>query len=85
MTTLGPLLSFGIHNGLLAYINHYADLAFELDWNRGLLFDVDQLYLICTTHGALYTADTGECVIGPCNGSGLEAFKVVETEGGLFT
>ena len=67
--------------GLAAYINRCAHLALELDWDRGLFFDVDQLHLICATHGALYTADTGECVSGPCNGSGLEPLKVVEIEG----
>ena len=67
--------------GLAAYINRCAHLALELDWNPGLFFDVDQRHLICATHGALYTADTDECVGGPCNESGLEVLKVVEKEG----
>jgi len=70
--------------GLAAYINRCAHLALELDWNRGHFFDVDQFHLICATHGALYTADTGECVSGPCNGSGLDMLKVVETEGTVY-
>jgi len=70
--------------GLAAYINRCAHLALELDWDNGLFFDVDQRHLICTTHGALYTADTGECVSGPCNGSGLEALKVVEARGTVY-
>ena len=67
--------------GLAAYINRCAHMALELDWDRGLFFDVDQRHLICATHGALYRADTGECVGGPCNGSGLEVLQVVETDG----
>jgi nitrite reductase/ring-hydroxylating ferredoxin subunit len=70
--------------GLAAYINRCAHLALELDWNRGLFFDVDQRHLICATHGALYTADTGECVSGPCNGSGLEMLQVLEREGNVY-
>ena len=70
--------------GLAAYINRCAHLALELDWDRGLFFDVDQRHLICATHGALYTADTGECVGGPCNGSGLQVLQVVETEGTVY-
>ena len=70
--------------GIAAYINRCAHLALELDWDRGVFFDLDQRYLICATHGALYTADTGECVGGPCEGSGLEALKVVETEGTVY-
>ena len=70
--------------GLAAYINRCAHLALELDWDPGLFFDVDQRHLICATHGALYTADTGQCVGGPCNESGLKVLKVVETEGTVF-
>lgn len=70
--------------GLAAYINRCAHLALELDWNRGMFFDVDQRHLICATHGALYAADTGECVGGPCNGSGLEVLQVVEVEGAVY-
>ena len=46
--------------GVAAYINRCAHLALELDWDRGHFFDLDKRYLICATHGALYTADTGE-------------------------
>ena len=70
--------------GLAAYINRCAHLALELDWDPGLFFDVDQKHLICATHGALYAADSGECVSGPCDGSGLEALQVVEAEGNVY-
>ena len=67
--------------GVAAYINRCAHLALELDWDRGLFFDVDQRHLVCSTHGALYKADTGECAGGPCNGSALEVLDVVQTRG----
>ena len=81
---LGLHLSFGIHKGLLAYINRCAHLALELDWDRGVFFDVDQNHLICATHGALYAAATGDCISGPCSGSGLGALKVLEIEGTVY-
>ena len=34
-----------------------------------------------TFDDVVIVADTGECVGGPCNGSGLESLKVVETGG----
>jgi nitrite reductase/ring-hydroxylating ferredoxin subunit len=70
--------------GVAAYINRCAHLSLELDWDRGNFFDLNQRYLICAAHGALYAADTGECVSGPCNGSGLETLKVVETGGAVY-
>ena len=70
--------------GVAAYINRCAHLALELDWDPGLFFDVDQRHLICATHGALYTADTGQCIGGPCNESGVEVLRVVETAGTVY-
>ena len=70
--------------GVAAYINRCAHLALELDWDRGHFFDLNQRDLICATHGALYRVDTGECVGGPCNGTGLEALKVVERGGTVY-
>ena len=70
--------------GVAAYINRCAHLTLELDWDQGHFFDLDRRYLICAAHGALYTADTGECVSGPCNGSGLEALKVAEAGGTVY-
>ena len=70
--------------GVSAYINRCAHLTLELDWDRGHFFDVHRHYLICAAHGALYEADTGKCVSGPGNGSGLEALKVTETEGDVY-
>jgi nitrite reductase/ring-hydroxylating ferredoxin subunit len=71
-------------NGLGAYINRCAHLALELDWDPGLFFDIDQRHLICATHGALYAANTGKCISGPCNGSGLEWLRVIETKGIVY-
>jgi nitrite reductase/ring-hydroxylating ferredoxin subunit len=70
--------------GINAYINRCSHQALELDWDLGHFFDLDQRYLICASHGALYAADSGQCVAGPCNGSGLEALPVVEKEGTIY-
>ena len=67
-----------MHNILLTHLD------LELDWDPGLFFDLDQRHLICATHGALYSAGTGECVSGPCNGSGLEVLQIEETEGIVY-
>jgi nitrite reductase/ring-hydroxylating ferredoxin subunit len=71
-------------DGISAYINRCVHQALELDWNMGHFFDADQIHLICASHGALYTADTGQCVGGPCNRSRLEALFVVETGGTVY-
>jgi nitrite reductase/ring-hydroxylating ferredoxin subunit len=45
---------------------------------EGVFFDGDQEYLICSTHGALYSPETGKCISGRCNGNGLKPLNVVE-------
>ena len=42
------------------------------------------LYLVCSTHGAIFEPDTGKCVAGPCRGASLEPLQVREREGQLF-
>ena len=67
-----------------AYLNSCAHIAVELDWNEGEFFDQSGLYLICSTHGATYEADTGYCFLGPCKGAHLIALKVAEHSGNVY-
>lgn len=67
-----------------AYVNRCAHVGVELDWVKGEFFDDSGLYLICSTHGALYLPDTGQCVQGPCKGKRLESLRVEEVDGKVY-
>jgi nitrite reductase/ring-hydroxylating ferredoxin subunit len=67
-----------------AYLNQCAHVAVELDWNEGEFFDLTRLYLICSTHGALYDPATGRCISGRCAGRGLIALALTEHDGHLY-
>lgn len=67
-----------------AFINRCAHVPLELDWQPGVFFDADGLYLMCATHGALYDPATGACVGGPCRGQGLTQIAVREVDGNIF-
>lgn len=67
-----------------AFVNSCAHVAVELDWQRGVFFDADGLYLMCATHGALYHPATGACAGGPCQGRGLTPLAVREVDGNIF-
>ena len=68
-----------------AFLNQCGHVPVELDWQEGEFFDDSRLYLICSTHGALYHPASGHCVGGRCAGRGLIAIPVVERDGQIFT
>jgi len=40
--------------------------------------------LICSTHGAVYAADTGQCLGGPCGGAPLVRLQIEERAGQVY-
>ncbi|WP_334187465.1 Rieske (2Fe-2S) protein [Noviherbaspirillum sp.] len=66
------------------YLNRCAHVPIELDWNEGDFFESSGLYLMCSTHGAIYTPESGQCVGGPCRGGRLRPIMVVERDGHVF-
>lgn len=73
------------YNGVVyGYLNRCAHVPIELDWNEGDFFESSGLYLMCSTHGAVYTPDTGRCAGGPCKGGRLRPIIVFEEEGQIF-
>lgn len=73
------------HQGRVrAYLNQCAHVPSELDWNEGEFFDAGGHYLICGTHGAIYSPETGQCLGGRCDGKGLKAVAVEERDGYVF-
>jgi nitrite reductase/ring-hydroxylating ferredoxin subunit len=76
-----PAFAIRFDGRVHAYRNRCAHVAVELDWQAGRFFDADGIVLICSTHGALYDPESGECRGGPCRGAGLEPVPVEEIDG----
>jgi nitrite reductase/ring-hydroxylating ferredoxin subunit len=53
-----------------AYLNRCAHVPIELDWNEGEFFESSKLYLMCSTHGAIYIPENGQCAGGPAVAAG---------------
>jgi nitrite reductase/ring-hydroxylating ferredoxin subunit len=67
-----------------AYVNVCPHAGTELDWNPGDFFDESGLYLVCSTHGAIFEPSTGYCVGGPCRGAALHKIPVDERDGKVY-
>lgn len=67
-----------------AYLNRCAHVAMELDWREGQFFDLEGRDLICSTHGAMYAAASGQCLGGPCGGTPLVRLHVEERDGSIY-
>lgn len=66
------------------YLNRCAHVPVELDWNEGEFFDSSGLYLMCSTHGAVYLPESGHCAGGPCHGGRLRPIGMVEQDGRIY-
>jgi nitrite reductase/ring-hydroxylating ferredoxin subunit len=66
------------------YLNRCAHVPIELDWAEGEFFESGKLYLMCSTHGAIYMPDSGRCAGGPCRGGRLRPITVFEKDNQVF-
>ena len=67
-----------------AYLNRCAHVPIELDWAEGEFFESSGLFLMCSTHGAIYVPESGFCAGGPCKGGRLRPIGVVEEGGNIY-
>jgi nitrite reductase/ring-hydroxylating ferredoxin subunit len=65
---------------LFAYVNRCPHVGISLDWVDNQFFTVDQRYLMCANHGAVFEPASGECIWGPCLGGALQKLAI-EIEG----
>jgi nitrite reductase/ring-hydroxylating ferredoxin subunit len=71
-------------NVVHAYLNRCAHVPIELDWTEGEFFDSSGLYLMCSTHGAIYSPSSGQCVGGPCAKGRLHRITIIEKDNNIF-
>jgi nitrite reductase/ring-hydroxylating ferredoxin subunit len=67
-----------------AYLNRCAHVPIELDWFEGEFFESSGLYLMCSTHGAIYVPESGLCAGGPCKGGKLRPIAVHEVDDKIY-
>lgn len=63
-----------------AYLNRCSHVPMEMDYQPNRFFDLSGNWLMCATHGAMYSPQTGQCRTGPCRG-GLISIALTEFDG----
>jgi nitrite reductase/ring-hydroxylating ferredoxin subunit len=59
-------------DGLLSiFLNNCPHLGVPMNMEPDRFLDVEKNFIMCSTHGALFKIDDGECVHGPCLGQNL--------------
>lgn len=79
-----PVFAIRYNGEVRAFVNRCAHIPVDLDFQEGEFFDISRLYLVCSTHGALYDPVTGACRGGPCAGRGLVPVGLEERQGGVY-
>jgi nitrite reductase/ring-hydroxylating ferredoxin subunit len=72
------------HGVAYAYLNRCAHVPIELDWAEGEFFESSGLYIMCSTHGAIYDPQNGHCRGGPCRGGRLRQIAIREQDQQIF-
>lgn len=76
-----PAFVLRIEGAPKAWLNRCAHVPVEMDWNPGRFLDDTGTVIVCATHGAVYDADDGRCVGGPCRDRGLQPVPCREVDG----
>ena len=63
------------------YVNACPHQGVPLDWRPDVFLSVDKSVIQCSTHGAQFRIEDGECLAGPCLGSALRPVPVTVAGG----
>jgi nitrite reductase/ring-hydroxylating ferredoxin subunit len=67
-----------------AYINSCPHTGANLEWLDNQFLDMDNTFIQCSTHDALFDIDSGLCVAGPCVGDSLHSVTLSQHDEQLF-
>jgi nitrite reductase/ring-hydroxylating ferredoxin subunit len=60
-----------------AYINSCPHTGVNLEWQQDQFLDMDNMFIQCSTHDALFEVESGVCIAGPCIGDALQPVELV--------
>ncbi len=74
---------FAVHHAgaVHVYVNSCPHLGVPLDWLPDRFLSADGERIVCATHGAEFRIADGACLLGPCQGAGLEPVAIQINDG----
>ena len=69
---------------LYAYQNRCPHLRIPLEWMPDQFLDTEKQFIHCSTHRALFTIESGECIAGPCQGQFLRPVNIHYAENSVI-
>ena len=66
------LFAIRLDNRIYAYWNICPHRGIPLNWMPDQFLDPDDALIQCSSHGALFEIETGQCIAGPCSGDSLQ-------------
>ena len=66
------------------YLNRCPHRGIPLEWLPDQFLDLDRAFIQCSTHGALFQIETGECIQGPCQGQSLTPIPFSIKDGTIY-
>ncbi len=80
----GRLVVVKKNGQLSAFINSCPHTGAPMEWKADQFLDMENEFIQCALHGALFDTHTGECLRGPCVGAFLQKEKLLIEEQEIF-
>lgn len=80
-TAAGEIVLLQRDGQVYAYKNSCPHLGIDLNFQPDVFMDLDGTFIQCANHGALFQAEDGLCIHGPCQGQSLTAVPVQVADG----
>ncbi len=81
-----PFRGFVVRQGneVFAYQNFCVHAGHPLNWSPNRFLTKDKNAIMCASHGAIYTIESGECFAGPGSGKALRKVDVAVRDGVIY-
>lgn len=69
---------------IYGYENRCPHTGVQLNWQPDQFFDIDNRFIQCGMHGALFEVESGRCIRGPCIDQSLTEMKLSIEDGVIW-